>query len=539
MSGSRAFFAGLTMLAALAVAGPAAAENVLRFTGLDAGASTMDPHSYADEDNRPSKQVYEALLDIDSNLKIVPQLALAWKLLGPTTWEFALRPGVTFQDGTPFAAEDVVFSIERARAATSDFRDYVDGIAAVAAIDDLTVRVTTTRPDPSLWLKLVEVAIMSKAWAAAHNVTRPTDYRGTREETYASRHANGTGPFRLETFEPRGRWVMVRNPTWWGRADFPHNVDRIVELPKRDPENVAALLDGEIDLLQSPPYWAVDQIRRNPDLKLVYGPKLLTMFFGLDQGSAELRSSNIKGRNPFKDRRVRAAMAYAMDMKSALHDLMGDLFIPAGMIAAPGVNGYSADLDQTPVRDPEKSKALLAEAGYPDGFSVTLDCPNDWGDDEITECKGAARQLGAVGITVAVNFLSTDGYEAKAYQARQSDFRLDGMHMDLDSERILRDLFHSHGKYNLGGYANPRVDELLDKIDGEMVTYGRDAYLEEAWKIVTDDFVYLPIRHGVSVFAMRKNSRHPARPLGCPALPRGAYGAQRVADAAGAWRRQQ
>ncbi len=475
------------------------------------------PIRYADEDNKGAiKQVYEALLDIDPNLEIVPQLALAWNIVDPTHWEFALRPGVTFQDGTPFTADDVVFSLARAHATTSDFRDYVDGIAAVEAIDDLTVRVTTSRPDPSLWVKLVEVAIMSKAWAEAHNVTRPADYTGAREETYASRHANGTGPFRLETFEPRGGWVMVRNPTWWGRADFPHNVDRIVDLPKRDPENAAALLDGEIDLLQTPPYWAVEQIRRNPDLKLVYRPKLLTMFFGFDQGSAELRSSNIKGRNSFKDIRVRAAMAYALDMKSALHDLMGDLFIPAGMIAAPGVNGYSADLDKPPVRDPEKAKALLAEAGYPDGFSVTLDCANDWGDDETTECKAAAQQLGSIGIAVAVNFMRTDDYEAKAYQARQSDFRLDGWPMDLDSERILRDLFHSHGRYNFGGYANPRVDELLDKIDGEMVTYARDAYLEEAWKIVTDDLVYLPIRHGVSVFAMRKTLDIPPDPWDVP-----------------------
>jgi peptide/nickel transport system substrate-binding protein len=285
---------------------------------------------------------------------------------------------------------------------------------------------------------------------------------------------------------------------------------------KADPENVTALLEGELDLVQIPPYWALNKIRSDAGLKLAYRPKLHTQFFAFDLSSPELRSSNIKGRNPFKDRRVREAMAYAMDMRSALHDLMGELFIPAGMIAVPGINGYIAELDQPPVRDLERAKALLVKAGYPDGFSVTLDCPNEWGDDEIAECEAMAEQLGTIGIDVAINFVSQDDYDAKAYTARQSDFRIDGWHMDPDSERVLRELFHSQSEWNVGGYANPRVDELIDKIDGEMVTYARDAYLEEAWRIVTEDLVYLPIRHGVSVFAMRKELEIPPDPWDVP-----------------------
>ena len=215
----------------------------------------MDPHSLYEAENRvATEQVYEALLDIDSNLAIVPQLALTWKPLNPTTWEFELRRDVTFHDGTPFTAADVVFSIERARAEGSGVSVFVDGIATVEAIDDHTVRFTTTGPDPSLWLKLAEVAIMSRAWAQEHNVTKPADFVMARqEETYASRHANGTGPFILEEFEPHGNWVMVRNPAWWGTADDPHNVDRIVHIWKSDPENVADLLEGEIDLLAGRP----------------------------------------------------------------------------------------------------------------------------------------------------------------------------------------------------------------------------------------------------------------------------------------------
>jgi peptide/nickel transport system substrate-binding protein len=203
-------------------------------------------------------------------------------------------------------------------------------------------------------------------------------------------------------------------------------------------------------------------------------------------------------------------------MKSALHDLMGELFIPAGMIPAPGVNGYAPDLDQPLPRDTERARGLLAEAGYPDGFSVTLNCATDWGDDEIAECNGAALQLGEVGIKVAVNFMSADEWDTKVNANRDSDFHIDSWHMEPDSEALLKKMYHSRNQSNAVGYANFRVDELIEKIEGEMVTYARDAYLEEAWRIVTEDFVYLPIRHGISVFAMRKELDIPPDPWDVP-----------------------
>jgi peptide/nickel transport system substrate-binding protein len=506
------------LAAALSIActGPAAAENVLRFTGLAGGAVTMDPHSrWVIPDRTATQQVYEALLDIDSNLAIVPQLALAWKIVDPTNWKFELRPNVRFHDGTPFTAADVVFSIERARAETSDLQTPVVNIAAVEALDDHTLQITTTAPDPLLWMRLSAVLIMSKAWAEAHDVRVPANVHAG-EETFASRHANGTGPFMLEEFEPHGRWVIARNSGWWGTADFPHNIDRIVHTWKDAAENLTGLLDGEIDLLQGPVHSGLDQIRQDPDLKLVYRTKLHTAFFGFDQRSTELRSSDIKRRNPFKDKRVRQAMAHALDFEALLRPLMGEFFVPAGMLVGPGANGYALDLDQPASHDPEKAKTLLAEAGYPDGFRVTLDCPSEWGDDEIIGCKGAAQQLLAVGIDVSINFLSTDQILSQVEQRHESDFFLDDWLSDPDSEGLLRDLFQSHSRYNLVGYANPRVDELVDKIGTEMVTYARDAYLEEAWRIVTEDLVYLPVRHGVSVFAMRENLEIPPDPWDVP-----------------------
>ena len=361
---------------------------------------------------------------------------------------------------------------------------------------------------------------MSKAWAEQHGVTKPADYIGAREETYASRHANGTGPFMLQSFEPRGGWVLVRNPDWWGTADYPHNIDRVVHIPKEgDAENVAALLEGEIDLLQTPPYWALDQIRRTPGLKLAYRTKLHTIFFGLDQGSAELRSSNVKGRNPFKDKRVRQAMAHAIDIEPILHDLMGELFIPAGMIVAPGVNGYAPELDQPPPYDPEKARALLAEAGYPDGFSVTLDCPNDWGDDEIAACKGVAEQLGAIGIEVAINFLSTDEYEAKVYNARAERLPSRRLAHGSGFRAGAEGLFHSQSEWNvirLCQSAGRRADREDRRRNGDLcagrLSRGGLAHRDRRSRLPADPPRGLGVRHA-------QESGDPARPLGRAALP--------------------
>ena len=172
------------------------------------------------------------------------------------------------------------------------------------------------------------------------------------------------------------------------------------------------------------------QIRRSPDLKLAYRPKLHTIFFGFDQGSAGAALVQHQGRNPFKDKRVRQAMAHAIDMEPVLRPLMGELFIPAGMMVAPGVNGYAPDLDQPTAYDPEKARALLVEAGYPDGFSVTLDCPSEWGDDEIAACKGVAEQLGESASRSQINFLSHDELMMRSRQRiAKATSSLDGWHI--------------------------------------------------------------------------------------------------------------
>lgn len=501
---------------ALMAATPATGENVVRFTGFAGGVVTFDPHSMFHKPNYvATSQVYEYLVGTDAYLDLAPQLAVAWKPLSPTRWEFRLREGVRFHDGTPFTAEDVTFSIERAKAATSAYKDHLQAITAVTTIDTHTVHVDFAAPEQYPSILLLDVPIVSKAWARKHGVEAPADLQA-QEDTYAVRHANGTGPFVLEEFEPLGSYSMVRNSDWWGYEHYPHNIDRIEQIAISDPDaQVAALLDGTIDLLIDPLYSAHGLIRDTPGLKLVSTRRLLSIYLGLNQARAELSSSDIKSDNPFRDRRVRRAMYQALDIEVILRDLMGEALIPAGMVIAPGVNGYASELDQRPVFDPEGSRALLVDAGYPDGFSVTLDCPSEWGDDELATCRGVADQLGAIGIDVDVEFHATAPYYERLGRGG-SDFFLDATPTGPDSLGVLQRLLYSGGPSNYAGYSNPHVDELIDKIRGVMVTYARDALLEKAWRTVTNDLVYLPVRHSVAIFAMREELELPPDPWAIP-----------------------
>jgi peptide/nickel transport system substrate-binding protein len=278
MRGARTFVAILTIIAVLAAGGPAAAENVLRWASVG-GALTADPHAMDEiQTTAQLRQVYEYLIGYDSNLDLVPQLATAWRLLDPTTWEFQLRPNVRFHDGTPFTAGDVVFSFGRAETELpAGFAARIESVAEVRAVDEHTVHIKTKFPDPQLWDKVRTIAIVSESWATAQDAIVPTNVSAS-EENYASQNANGTGPFILKEFEPNGPIVMVRNPDWWGFERYPHNIDRIEFTAIADSEErLAALLRGDLDLLTEPPFSALDQIRSAPGLKIAQGRELRTI----------------------------------------------------------------------------------------------------------------------------------------------------------------------------------------------------------------------------------------------------------------------
>ncbi len=492
----------IAIVLAAGAATAAGAENILRWASATEPI-TFDPHS---ANHIPTivaiSQVYETLVDFNSNYEIEPALAVAWSLIEPTTWQFDLRQGVTFHDGTPFTSGDVVFSLNRALSETSDFKSAVSPIAGVEAVDDYRVRITTAAPNPILPEQLYQIFMMSKRWAEQHNALLPAVYG--EKLTYAENHANGTGPFKLMSFEVGGGTVLMRNPDWWGLSQNPHNLDCIVHRVVKDPaKRLHALLNGEVNFLSDPPFADLDRIESTPGLKLERTNETRAIFLGLDQGSRELRSSDIKGRNPFADRRVRQAVYQAIDERTIRDKVMSGLAIPAGIIIQPGITGYSPELDARLPFDPNRAKVLLAEAGYPDGFAVTLDCPNDRYINDEAICRAAAAMLDRIGISVTVAARPMREH-FPMIKNRETDFYMLGWGQSAyDSLDHLNYLVRSDGDYNATGYANPHVDDLIHSIETALVTYARDAMIEEVWKTVRDDIVYVPFHHQVIVWAMR------------------------------------
>ena len=495
------------------IAAPAAAENVLRWAS-QGDPLTYDPHSANESPTiGASTQVYEALVNRNWKLEKEPSLALSWKVVNPTTWEFKLRQGVKFHDGSPFTAEDVAFTVERVNGETSEFRNYIKSVKEVKIIDDYTIQLITSGPNPILADQLTYVFIMSKSWCEEHGVTEATSFKD-KAESYAVRHACGTGPFMLELREPDVKTILVKNPNWWGLEQNPHNIDKIVYTPITNAATrVAALLSGEIDFLLDPPLQDLERIKKHPDLKVQQIAQIRTIFFGLDQGSDELKSSNIKGKNPFKDVRVRQAMHKAIDIDAIHKKVMRKLSIPANVITPPGVHGYPKDLDeQRPPYDPEGAKKLLAEAGYPDGFEVSLDCPNNRYNNDEKICQACVGMLGKVGIDVNL-VAQPKSLHFPKITGRTSDFYMLGWGVaTLDSHYVFTYLYDSEGPWNGTKCNYPRVDELSRGMEVEMDLEKRDAMIRETWEIVTDEQVYLPLHHQVISWGMSNKLDMPMEP---------------------------
>lgn len=493
-------------LIALVVAGtfPAHAENVLRWAA-QGDSLTFDPYAQNEGPTfTHNGQIYEALVTRAPDLTLIPVLATSWEAVEPTVWEFHLREGVSFHNGSPFTADDVVFSIERAQHTNSQYAFFVEEISDVEVVDDYTVRMHTNEPVPLLPEQLYSIYIMSRSWSVANNVEEVQNF-SAGEENYAVRHANGTGPFILDLREPGIRTLMSRNENWWGLAeDNPHNIDRIVFTPIANAATrVAALLSGELDLMLDPPLQDLRRIENTAGLKLESVPQVRTIFFGLDQASEELRSSDVEGANPFADVRVRRAMYQALNMDAVQSRLMRGYSVPAGQLVAPGIGGHDEELDTRFPYDPDASRALLAEAGYPDGFSVTLDCPNDRyvNDEEI--CQAVVSMLGQVGIDVTLD-AQTKSLHFIDIENRVTDFYMLGWTPStLDSGDTFEYLYITDGSWNAGGYSNTEFDALVDQINREVDMERRAELMHQAWQIVTDEVAYLPLHHQVLTWAMR------------------------------------
>lgn len=470
---------------------------------------TLDPHAQ-NEGLTVSvlNQVYEALTRRDRNWKLAPELAVSWANVSPTVWRFKLRANVKFHDGTPFTADDVVFSLERAMAPTSNFKSNVAGIKGVKKIDQLTVEIATEGPNPILLEQLATVRIMSRVWSEKNKVEKPQNF-AAKEETFAARHANGTGPFMVKTREPDVKTALAANPEWWGRREG--NVTDVVYLPiKSDATRVAALVSGEVDFMLDPSPQDIPRLRATPGIAILQGRENRVIFLGFDQYRDELLYSNVKGRNPFKDLRVREAIYQAIDVEAIKAKVLRGLAVPTGSLVAAQVNGYSASADKRLPYDPARARQLLTEAGYPSGFRVTLDCPNNRYIQDEQVCQAIAAMLAKVGIAVRLDALPRVQYFPKIQKGDTSFYLLGILPTTHDAWISLFSIAHSVGKegagdWNFGRYANPKVDALIDAIRVELDPTKRNRLIEQALILHNADVGHIPLYQQVIPWAMRSN----------------------------------
>ena len=470
---------------------------------------TMDPHSQNHATtNGILQHAYEGLVRYDKDFKVEPALATAWTYTTPTQVRFTLRKGVKFHDGSPFTADDVVFSFGRIMQPQGTMQIYVNGVKEVKKVDDFTVDLILSGPNPVLLRNLIDFRIMSRAWSVKNKSENIQDYKN-REETFASRNANGTGPYVIKSWEPDKRVVMTANPSWWDK--MPGNVTEVIYTPiKADATRVSALLSGDVDLVTDLPTQDVQRLRGESKLKVLDGHEVRTIFIGLDQFNNELMYSNIKGKNPFKDIRVRQALNMAVDREAIKRVTMRGLSIPAAIMIAPGVHGHTADLDKVAPVNIEGAKKLLAEAGYPNGFEFGLDCPNNRyvNDEEI--CQALVGMWGRIGLKVKLTAQPMASFIAKIQRFDHSAYMLGWGVATFDGLFSLQSLVRSKttgadGSFNLGRVSDAKIDALIDAMKTETDVKKRDAMMREALVLTRDNHYYVPLHHQLRPWAMKRN----------------------------------
>ncbi|MGM9426870.1 ABC transporter substrate-binding protein [Hydrogenophaga sp. MI9] len=497
----------ITSLVLAAAAGAASAQTVR--IGNQGDALSMDPHSL-NESLQLSVlgNVYEPLVNRDKDLKLVPALATSWKQTSPTVWRFELRKGVKFHDGKPFTADDVVFSLARGAGDGSDMRSYTNDFKEVRKINDFTVEIETKAPFPILPDQLSFFYIMSKAWCEENQATKPVDRRKGIENA-ASFRANGTGPFRLRERQPNVKTSFVRNGSYWGKIEG--NVVNVEYTPiGNDATRAAALLSGQVDVIEPVPLQDVARINASGKAKVLQGPELRWIFLGMDQKRDELLYSSVKGKNPFKDKRVRQAFYQAIDINGIQKNVMRGASTPAAQLIGPGVNGYDASMGGRLPYDPEAAKKLLTEAGYPNGFEVSMNCPNDRYVNDSNICQAVAANLAKIGVKINLQVETKGTYFPKILKRDTSLYLLGWSPSTYDAHNVLNAIMRcvddkGSGQFNLGAYCNPKVDELTLKVQSETDKAKRDAMIKEAFKLHADDIGHLPLHQQALAWGVGDN----------------------------------
>ncbi len=457
--------------------------------------------------------VYESLVYYNSRtFEVEPMLAASWREISPTQIRFVLRQGVKFHDGSAFTADDVVFSLGRAQAKTSQFGPYAQGIAKVVKVDSGTVDVFLNSPNPVLLRQMTELRMMSRAWAEKHKATDPLNTSNLADkanETFAHRNAMGTGPFMLESWQPGVRMVFKRNPQWWGT--MAGNVTEIVYTPvKSTAARTAALLSGEVDMVLDPAPQELRRLRSDANLQVIDGLENRTIFLGMDQFRDELVGSNVKGKNPLKDVRVRKALYQAIDTDVITRSIMRGLGKPTGALVAPQAAGWGPEIGKRLPYDVEGAKRLMAAAGYVEGFEVDLACPNNRYIHDADICQTVMLMWARIGVMAKVRTMPMATFFPIIQRNEASIYLLGWGVPTFDALYSLQSLVRTvgsggDGEYNLGRYSNPEMDKLVDRIKIETDAAARTRLMTQALQLAKDTVAYIPLHDQVIPWAVKKN----------------------------------
>jgi peptide/nickel transport system substrate-binding protein len=496
------------LLGSLLLLSSANAAVLLRI-GNQGDIIDMDPYSVNESLHyNVLSNVYEPLIARDENFKLTPALATSWNMVEPTRWRFNLRKGVRFHDGTPFTADDVIFSYERVKQEGSDMASFVASIKSVQKIDDNTIDFVLYEPFPILPETLSRWLIMGKKWCEANGAAKPVNrVKGTTNA--AATRSNGTGPYQLLARQANMQTSFQRNPNYW--APIAGNVDNVIYKPISNAEHrVAALVSGAIDVMEPLPLKDLAQVRANPKLKAVQGPEARVIMLGMDQSRDELLYASVKGKNPFKDLRVRQAFYQAIDVDALRKNVMRGASLPTGMMIASHVNGYAPELEKRLPYDVQEAKSLMAQAGYASGFELKMNCPNDRYVNDAEICRHIARNLLQIGVKVSIELESKSSFMPKL-SGRNTSFYLIGLNVTtVDVHQIMFLAMASpsengQGNFNFGGYSNPKFDTLTQQIGAESQPALRNAMIYEALKIHQDEIGHIPLHRQALTWGVKES----------------------------------
>lgn len=491
----------------LALALPATAEEFKFAVTTD--PQTMDPHAV----NSAAvlgflNNVYEGLVRRDKDMSIEPSLAVSWEPIGEGEgWRFHLREGVTFQDGSAFNADDVVFSYERASSEEADTSSWFAPVSEVIKVDDYTVDIMTTAPNPIFPDSIANWMMMDSEWTETHGAGRPDKDNGN----YATLNANGTGPFQVIERQPDLSTVLEPHGGWWGEVE--HNLTRVEMTPIQNPATaLAALLSGDVDFINPVPIQDVARLQGNSDVKVFQGIEARVIMLGFDQQEGGPSTNDM-----FLDPRAREAVAHAINVPAILQTIMRGNAEVASQLVSPSMRGYS-DAQAAPYAyDADAARALAEEAGLT-GKTIEFKCPNDRYLNDEAVCQAITAMLAQAGMEVNLDTMPVSNYWPELRADNFDMYLLGWSPGTFDAEHPIRFLVATPneekrlGSWNFGGYSNARIDEVLPLVQSEIDEEARQAMLDEAAKIMQDEVAYVPLYVQPLVWGTRSNIELTQRP---------------------------